>query len=243
MSIETGQGGAPNPQDAKLAESKNPDAKEPGGAEAQKKKATTIEESKQVDLTEFYRRAYNDGTGALMKRAQCEAEDDLLRLVAQGREADGAKEKQQKQADTLEAVQEQLKKITAEKANAEATLKERDAAINAARLKSAVEPVFAKAAKPRLAQLDYFDQFEVRLDEKGQPGVYTKSGVPVFGANGQPVTLEDHAKDWLNKHPEHYAAPDTSGSGAGGGIGGGKKETGSWDDLATEAKKSFGNQF
>ena len=242
MPGETGPGGAPNPQDAKLAESKNPETSNPGGAEAQKETIKT-EEPQKVDLTDFYRRAYNDGTSALMKRAQCEAEDDLLRLVAQGREADGAKEKQQKQADTLEAVQEQLKKITAEKANAEATLKERDAAINAARLKSAVEPVFAKAAKPRLAQLDYFDQFEVRLDEKGQPGVYTKSGVPVFGANGQPVTLEDHAKDWLNKHPEHYAAPDTSGSGAGGGIGGGKKETGSWDDLATEAKKSFGNQF
>jgi len=242
MPGETGPGGAPNPQDAKLAESKNPETSNPGGAEAQKETIKT-EEPQKVDLTDFYRRAYNDGTSALMKRAQCEAEDDLLRLVAQGREADGAKEKQQKQADTLEAVQEQLKKITSEKVSAEAALKERDAAINAARLKSAVEPVFAKAAKPRLAQLDYFDQFEVRLDEKNQPGVYTKSGVPVFGADGQPVTLEDHAKDWLNKHPEHYAAPDTSGSGAGGGIGGGKKETGGWDDLASEAKKLFGTQF
>jgi len=239
MPEENGQGGAPNPQDAKLAESKNPDAKEPGGAEAQKETAKN-EESQKVDLTDFYRRAYNDGTGALLKRLQCENEDDVLRLVTQGRESDGAKEKQREQADTLEAVQEQLKTITAEKASAEAALKERDAAINAARLKSAVEPVFAKAAKPRLAQLDYFDQFEVRLDEKNQPGVYTKSGVPVFGADGQPVALEDHAKDWLNKHPEHYAAPDTSGSGAGGGIGGGKKETGGWDDLAAEAKKVFG---
>jgi len=209
MSEKTGSSDTPKSQQ---------DAQPEGGQNLDQSGGTKTQESG-VDLSGFYSKAYNDGMNALLKRAQCESEDELLARITRARELAEAQEQQKEQQPAIEELQKKLQDVSKEKERLQSELQNVSERMKAWEINDAVEGIFSKARKPRLARLDYFDQFQVVQDESGKLIVQNKTGTPIFDDKGQPVTLEAHAAEWLKEHLEHQPAASTQGSGSPGAAG------------------------